>query len=69
MTMYYVEFIFERKVKIASWSNGISGVKDGFWLDEDLNISTDENGKYWIPVSQIILIEKDTMHKLKGNHG
>lgn len=33
-------------------------VRDGFWIDEQHKLVRENRGKYWIPASQIEVIEK-----------
>jgi hypothetical protein len=33
-------------------------VRDGFWIDEQHQLVRENRGKYWIPASQIEVIEK-----------
>lgn len=32
--------------------------KDGFWINEDLELCLPDAGKYWIPPSQILIIKR-----------
>ena len=36
----------------------LSDLKDGFWVTQDHAICRESQGHYWIPPSQILLIEK-----------
>lgn len=60
MADYYV--IFDcgsrqmRKLIPSHWN--ISDVKDGFWVDKDLNICHTHSVKFWVPPSKIQYIEK-----------
>lgn len=39
-------------------ANAISQFKDGFWINNKFEFTTDLGGKYWIPPSQILYIKK-----------
>jgi len=36
----------------------ISDIKQGFWINDDGKFTYGEDSKYWIPISQIVFVEK-----------
>ena len=40
----------------AQWD--FEQIRDGFWVDKELQLVHERRGHYWIPPSRIILIEK-----------
>lgn len=56
--MWYIcEFIFKGEVYVVYSENGIRFFTDGFWVNENLMLTTGVGAKYWIPPHKINYIE------------
>ncbi len=45
-------------VLYSAQAEGLGSFKDGFWISEKMELVKSVDCKYWIPPSQIVLIEK-----------
>lgn len=57
---YRVNFVFHAAVQILDLppNFGVINVKEGIWVNEDLEFDSMMNARYWIPPSQIRYVEK-----------
>ena len=50
--------------KMFTYAENAFILKDGFWLDENFQYDGGWlTGKYWVPPSQILYIEKETIER------
>jgi hypothetical protein len=61
MVVYRCWFNFKDAICVATSTEGLAGFNKGFWITEQLKLTKGGDCKYWIPPSQIILIEKGAM--------
>ena len=63
MSKYFAQYFLEKGFRVAC-ADSLADLKDGFWINDDLEFTKGSDCRYWIPVSVIKLIEKDTIRKM-----
>jgi hypothetical protein len=58
MTNYQCKFLFCGEERTVSSERGISIFADGFWINERMDFTQENDARYWIPPSAILHIIK-----------
>jgi len=55
---YLVHFDFGTRTGVVTEAPSIADVKDGFWVNSNLEFTNGSDCKFWIPPSRIIFVVK-----------
>ncbi len=58
MTVYRCWFNFKGSITVVVSEEGIRRFSEGFWITGGLSLTKGVDCQYWIPPSQLIMIEK-----------
>lgn len=58
MTEYRCWFNFKGSIAVVTSEEGVGAFKDGFWITGTLQLTKGADCQFWIPPSQLVMIEK-----------